>query len=210
MNRKMKACLELALVAILAFGVAGCALNCPPVEEGMAEGKAKKGDEGGAWAGSEDLEALKRRVAELERRADETHALAEQANMTAEKALKCCRKEYAVIMTEEIYFDFNKFNIREDAQPVLARVAEKLKSDPDLIAELHGHTDGVGGVDYNIVLGQKRADAGRMWLIEKHGINMGRLAIRTFGKEAPVASNDTDPGRQKNRRVTIDILGFAQ
>jgi outer membrane protein OmpA-like peptidoglycan-associated protein len=209
MNRMMKTCLGVALMAMLAFGLAGCALNCPPVEEGMSTDKDQTIAEGD-WAGSEDLEALKRRVAELERRADETHALAEQANMTAEKALKCCRKEYAVIMTEEIYFDFNKFNIREDAQPVLARVAEKLKSDPDLIAELHGHTDGVGGVDYNIVLGQKRADAGRMWLIEKNGINMGRLAIRTFGKEAPVATNDTDPGRQKNRRVTIDILGFAQ
>lgn len=209
MTRKLKTGLGLALVAVVAVGLTGCALNCPPTEESAPRGKDPKVATGD-WAGKEDLEALKRRVAELERRADETHALADRANMTAEKALKCCRKEYAVIMTEEIYFDFNKFNIRADAEPVLARVADKLKSDPDLIAELHGHTDGIGGVDYNIVLGQKRADAARMWLIERHGINMGRLAIRTFGKDAPVASNDDDGGRQKNRRVTIDVLGFAQ
>jgi len=118
-------------------------------------------------------------------------------------------KDYTVIMTEEIYFDFNKFDIKASEIPALDRVAEKLKSDPDLIAECKGHTDGIGGTDYNIVLGQKRADAARMYLIDKHGINMGRIAIRTFGEDAPIASNDEDGGRAKNRRVTIDVLGFA-
>ena len=129
--------------------------------------------------------------------------------MTAEKALKCCRKDYSVVMTEEIYFDFNKFNVKASETAALDRIAAKLKGDPDLICECKGHTDGVGNVDYNIVLGQKRADAARMYLIDKHNIAMGRVAIRTFGKDAPVASNDTEDGRAKNRRVTVDVLGFV-
>jgi outer membrane protein OmpA-like peptidoglycan-associated protein len=49
-----------------------------------------------------------------------------------------------------------------------------------------------------------------MYLIDKHNIAMGRIAIRTFGKDAPIASNDEEAGRAKNRRVTIDVLGFAE
>jgi outer membrane protein OmpA-like peptidoglycan-associated protein len=146
----------------------------------------------------------------LERKIGDVGKIADQANTTAEKALKCCRKDYTVLLTKEINFDFNKFDLRPDARAILDTVAMKLQSDPDLIAELGGNCDSVGTVDYNIVLGQKRADAARMYLVSQHRINFGRLAIRTFGKTAPIATNESDVGRASNRRVSIDILGYAQ
>jgi outer membrane protein OmpA-like peptidoglycan-associated protein len=146
----------------------------------------------------------------LERKIGDVGKIADQANTTAEKALKCCRKDYTVLLTKEINFDFNKFDLRPDARAILDTVAMKLQSDPDLIAELGGNCDSVGTVDYNIVLGQKRADAARMYLVSQHRINFGRLAIRTFGKTSPIATNESDVGRASNRRVSIDILGYAQ
>jgi len=199
----------LMLVSMVA--ISGCTFRDAPPWDGDDWGHdgGKKMMSDGDWADSDSLEALRRRVADLERRTTANEELAQQANMTAEKALKCCRKDYTVLMTEEIFFDFNKFDIRSEDYAALDRVAEKMKSDPDLIAECKGHTDGVGATDYNIVLGQKRADAARMYLVDKHNIALGRLSIRTFGKDAPIATNDSDEGRSKNRRVSIDVLGFA-
>lgn len=198
----------LALLMVMVAALSGCAFRSgegcggfPATEKPIVQ------NEDGA--GSQDLADLKKRVDDLEKKTQENAELAQKANDTAEKALKCCRKDYTVIMTEEIYFDFNKFDVKASEDAALDRVAEKLKSDPDLICECKGNTDGVGGTDYNIVLGQKRADAARMYLIDKKGIAMGRVAIRTYGKDAPIATNDTEAGRAKNRRVTIDVLGFA-
>jgi outer membrane protein OmpA-like peptidoglycan-associated protein len=208
-SKSISKILGMALLVLLVAVMSGCAFRdatCD-VEQGkpvITEGQDRP-------VGSQaDVSDLERRVSDLEKKTAENAALAEHAQQTADKALKCCRKDYTVVMTEEIYFDFNKFDIKASEIPALDRVAERLKADPDLICECKGNTDGVGGTDYNIVLGQKRADAARMYLIDKHNIAMGRIAIRTFGKDAPIASNDDESGRAKNRRVTIDVLGFAE
>ena len=156
------------------------------------------------------VDSLRQRMSDLERRLGEVAKTADDARTTAEKALKCCRKDYTVLETKDIYFDFNKYDLRPDARATLDTVAMKLASDPDYIAELGGFCDSVGTSDYNIVLGQKRADAARMYLVNEKKINLGRLAIRTFGKTSPIESNSTDKGRAMNRRVSIDILGYAQ
>ncbi|HUU45125.1 MAG TPA: OmpA family protein [Acidobacteriota bacterium] len=197
-----------ALVVILAPLFAGCAWRGP------ASDCDTSGEKQPVYVEPEvtqvEFDGLEGRVTDLERRMSANEELAQDAMMTADKALKCCRKDYTIVMTEEIYFDFNKFDVKAESSAALDRVADKLKSDPDLIAELAGHTDGKGTSDYNIVLGQKRADAARQYLISRHNIALGRLALRTFGEDAPIASNDSDEGRSKNRRVTIDVLGFSQ
>ena len=198
-------------VCISAF--AGCAFQAPgPVQCGISGGSPKAAmiETTRNPCQAPCVDSLRQRLADLERRIGDVAKTADQANNTAEKALKCCRKDYTVLLTKEINFDFNKFDLRPDARATLDTVAMKLQSDPDLIAEMGGYCDGVGSTDYNIVLGQKRADAARMYLVSQHKINLGRLAIRTFGKDAPIASNDSDTGRARNRRVSIDILGYAQ
>ena len=204
-------------LAICTAMLTGCAFQARnPVECGMSGGSTATYSRATTTVSGEDpcksacVDSLRRRLDDLERRMSDVAKTADEANATAQKALKCCRKEYEVIMTREIYFDFNKYDIRADARPILDTVAMKLASDPDYMAELGGNCDGVGTTDYNIVLGQKRADAARGYLVSNGHINLGRMQIRTFGKDAPVATNDTDAGRQKNRRVTINILSYAK
>lgn len=189
--------------------VSGCAWReGPPCDEVLITqtGGAKE-----VVTPGEDVSALQNRIDDLERRLAETRAIADSAMMTAQEALKCCRKEHQILFTENIYFDFNKSNIRADQSPVLDRVAERLKADPDLIAELSGFADAVGSDQYNMALGQKRADAAVNYLVSTHHINASRLATRTFGESAavhpPTASEQV---READRRVTIDILGYGQ
>jgi outer membrane protein OmpA-like peptidoglycan-associated protein len=79
---------------------------------------------------------------------------------------------------------------------------------PGLHLDVEGHTDSVGGDDYNMQLSQKRAQAVRDYLVQQ-GIPDNTIASRGLGKSAPVATNDTADGRQQNRRVELVLSGEA-
>ncbi len=161
------------------------------------------------WATKVSVDDLDKRVTGLEERVTVNEKLAADAMDTAEKALKCCRKEFVVILSEEVYFAFNSAELDAESRAKLDRVAEKLKMDPDYIIEIAGFTDAIGNSDYNIVLGQKRASAVRSYLADKHKIDYARIAIRSGGEDEPVATNDDDAGRAKNRRATVSVLGYS-
>jgi outer membrane protein OmpA-like peptidoglycan-associated protein len=99
-------------------------------------------------------------------------------------------------------FDFNKSTLLPASDPVLQKVADLLAKDPALKVEIQGHTDNVGGDAYNQTLSEARARAVMDWLI-KHGTKAGRLTAKGYGKTRPVADNNSDAGRAKNRRVEI-------
>jgi len=101
-----------------------------------------------------------------------------------------------------INFDFNKATLRPDAQPIIAQVLKLLQDNPDLNLSIDGHTDNVGTHDYNVKLSQMRAAAVVGSLVAAH-IAPGRLSSGGFGPDQPVADNDTEKGRAKNRRVEL-------
>jgi OOP family OmpA-OmpF porin len=105
-----------------------------------------------------------------------------------------------------ITFDFNKTTIRPDSDAALQRIVSLLRSDAPLRVEVQGHTDNVGGDDYNLKLSQGRADAVKGWLVA-HGIAADRIATRGYGRQQPIANNDSDEGRAKNRRVELARAG---
>jgi len=107
-----------------------------------------------------------------------------------------------------VLFDFNKSTIKPDSDPVLQRVADLLKKDATLKIEVQGHTDNVGNDAYNQKLSESRAKSVMAWLTA-HGIAADRLSFKGYGKTVPVASNDDDAGRAKNRRVEIAKPGCA-
>src|SRR5579864_9218003 len=74
--------------------------------------------------------------------------------------------------------------------------------------EIEGHTDSIGGDDYNMTLSQHRAEAVRDYLVQQ-GIPNGTIVARGLGKAGPVATNDTPEGRQQNRRVELVLSGEA-
>lgn len=101
-----------------------------------------------------------------------------------------------------VNFDFNKATLKPDAAPVVAQVVKLLKDNPGLKLEIGGHTDNIGGRDYNVKLSEQRA-AAIVAAIVAQGIAADRLRAAGYGPDKPVADNDKDEGRAKNRRVEL-------
>jgi len=102
-----------------------------------------------------------------------------------------------------ILFDTGKSSIKPESAQAVGEIAKMLKADASLKIHVVGHTDNVGGVDGNIKLSQDRAEAVLQALVRDHAIAAARLSAYGCGQFAPVASNDTEEGRAKNRRVEL-------
>jgi outer membrane protein OmpA-like peptidoglycan-associated protein len=109
------------------------------------------------------------------------------------------------ITLNNIFFDFDKATLRPESYPELNRLLELLNDNATMRIRIEGHTDNVGSDAYNQGLSQRRANAvGRFLTV--NGIASDRLQIVGMGETEPVATNETDEGRQKNRRVQFEIL----
>jgi OOP family OmpA-OmpF porin len=106
------------------------------------------------------------------------------------------------IVLRGVEFAFDKAELTGSSSVILDVAVDQLKRCPNIPMEIDGHTDSVGAEDYNQGLGQRRAEAVKGYLVSK-GISSGRLTARSFGETRPVASNDTEEGRQTNRRVEL-------
>jgi OOP family OmpA-OmpF porin len=102
-----------------------------------------------------------------------------------------------------IFFDTGKAVLKPESDAAIAEVAKLLKADATLKVYVVGHTDSVAALDLNMKLSQARADAVVQALVSKHAIAATRLAGKGVGPLAPVASNDAEDGRAKNRRVEL-------
>lgn len=106
-----------------------------------------------------------------------------------------------VTITLNVQFDTNKAVVKEKYNDEIKRVADFMNEFPDTTAEIGGHTDSVGSAEYNQKLSEKRANSVRQYLIDKFGIDGSRLTAVGYGEDRPVADNNTEEGKQKNRRV---------
>ncbi|MHC1743644.1 MAG: OmpA family protein [Syntrophobacteraceae bacterium] len=102
-----------------------------------------------------------------------------------------------------IYFDTGKSTVKPESAQAIEEIAKLLKTDPGLKIFLVGHTDNQGGIESNIKLSQDRGEAVLQALVRDHGIAAARLRSFGCGLFSPVASNDTEDGRAKNRRVEL-------
>jgi len=102
-----------------------------------------------------------------------------------------------------IYFDTAKSTIKPESAQAIGEIAKLLKADPGLKIFVVGHTDNEGSIESNIKLSQDRGEAVLQALVRDHGIAATRLKSFGCGLYSPVASNDTEEGRAKNRRVEL-------
>ena len=102
-----------------------------------------------------------------------------------------------------IYFDTGKAVLKPESDAALGEIGKLLKADPELKVFVVGHTDNVASLDSNLKLSQARAAAVVQALVTRHGIAASRLDGQGAGPLAPVASNGSDEGRAKNRRVEL-------
>jgi len=116
-----------------------------------------------------------------------------------------------IFVLENIYYDFNKYDIRPDAARELDKLVQLLTDNPEIKIELSSHTDSVDTEEYNLWLSQKRAESAVNYLV-KRGIANDRLVAKGYGESKPIARNtnpdgsDNPAGRQKNRRTEFKIL----
>jgi peptidoglycan-associated lipoprotein len=113
------------------------------------------------------------------------------------------------IVLENIYYDFDKWDIRDDAKPTLDSLARILQQNPNISIELASHTDCRGNDQYNMTLSQRRAESAVQYLSNK-GINPGRMTAKGYGESMPVAVCEcvqcTEEQHQRNRRTTFKII----
>ena len=107
------------------------------------------------------------------------------------------------IAVDGILFETGKSDLKPESSAAIAEVAKLLKGDATLKVFVVGHTDNVGGLDGNVKLSQDRAASVVNALVKTHGIDATRLKPFGAGPYSPVASNDSDDGRAKNRRVEL-------
>ena len=128
-------------------------------------------------------------------------------------SLKQLKAQFATISREargtirslsELQFEFDKAVLRREAEINLAKVAVILAQYPEMRIQVEGHTDNIGKEDYNQKLSERRAAAVHDFLVEQN-ISASRMSTAGFGMTQPVASNATEEGRQKNRRVDLVI-----
>ena len=102
-----------------------------------------------------------------------------------------------------IYFDFDSDQLRPESSAVLNEIAQVLINNPDWKLNVEGHTDNIGGDQFNMDLSLRRAQAVKQALVERYDIAPDRLSTEGFGATVPVTSNDTMEGRARNRRVEL-------
>jgi outer membrane protein OmpA-like peptidoglycan-associated protein len=152
---------------------------------------------------------------EAQARAQETQEAQKRAEAASDRArelekqfaeLKAKQTERGFELTlSDVLFDFDKASLKPGSSRSLASVARFLTENPNRMITIEGYTDNRGSDAYNRDLSQKRADAVRDFLVQ-NGISADRISARGLGEDYPVASNDTEAGRQQNRRVQIIIM----
>ena len=112
-----------------------------------------------------------------------------------------------ILSDDKIRFGFDKTELTPEGVAALAEFAAELKSrNENVFIEIQGHTDATGSEDYNLKLGEKRAENVRRHLSREHGIALHRMSVISYGESAPVADNSTREGRSLNRRVGLVVL----
>lgn len=111
----------------------------------------------------------------------------------------------ATITLNNVFFDFDKSLLKSESGPELDRMVDLLQKESSMQIEISGHTDSMGADRYNMALSERRAKTVVAYLIRR-GIPKKRLKVQFFGEKKPVDTNDTEEGREKNRRVEFKIL----
>jgi peptidoglycan-associated lipoprotein len=218
-------------VAAVAIGTTGCASR-KYVRTSVGEVSDKVDSLGRSVEQTQErIKANEGKIAEVDSKATAAGNAAQQANAAASNAansasaannaanavgnkLEVFDKSMRRLVLEVVInessgnFQFGKTDLPEEAKSQIDQLISKLTQDPkNVYIEIEGHTDNVGGADFNEKLGLERADAVKRYLYEKHQIPLHKMNVISYGLTKPVADNKTKEGRAQNRRVVIRVLG---
>ena len=109
------------------------------------------------------------------------------------------------IVLNNIFFEFDKADLKPESEIELQKILDFLTMNPMINIRINGHTDNIGSDTYNAGLSERRSKAVVEWLVD-HGVDKSRLLFKGYGSTLPVASNDTEEGRAKNRRTELQVI----
>lgn len=112
--------------------------------------------------------------------------------------------EITLVMPESVVFGFDKTDIKEEFKPALNLLADALKSNPEITANIAGYTDSTGNEEYNQKLSLVRAEKAKEYIVSE-GVESERISTSGYGESDPVASNADTEGRSRNRRIEVTL-----
>jgi peptidoglycan-associated lipoprotein len=180
---------QVTILALLGLTLVGCKRRTP------AEGPAPM-----PVAGMDDDAAARERA-----RADSI-AAAEAERLRARRATAAEAARVREMLTDMIHFDYDSYQLSEESQDRLRAKASILRANPDVRLRIEGHCDERGSTEYNLALGQRRAEAVRTFL-NGFGINAERLPTISYGKERPLVDGSGDSVWALNRRAEFVVTG---
>ena len=185
-------------LAVVASAAALCLVACAKKQQPQTEPEAAPAPAAVAPAAELNADSLAAEQARLEAE----RLAAERARLEAERA----RLEALInqIMSEDVYFDFDRSELTEKAKELLAQVGELLIKEERFTITIEGHTDARGTEDYNFTLGAKRAMKVKEFLAA-YGIDSKRMESVSYGKEAPKVEGATEEAYSQNRRANFRV-----
>lgn len=177
---------EKTLVAALLFGTAVVLSGCPKKVDTAGESAGLSEEQVGGPSG--DAPGASPRIEEMPM-TNQPQAVAPGAGSAQ-----------GVAELNDIYFDFDQYTIRDDQKAALDSAARYLADHSDLRIKIEGHCDERGTNDYNLALGERRAQAVKRYLVAA-GVDAGRLSTISFGEEQPACGDKTEDCYAKNRRA---------
>ena len=157
-----------------------------------------------------DQDSLERARADSIRRAREAAEAAarERAEREAEAARMAAIAEARETLEAMVFFDYDESEIRPDAAQVLREKAEVLRASPQVQLQIEGHADERGSTEYNLALGNRRAEAVRQFLVG-FGLSEARFEIVSYGEEQPLVNASNESAWARNRRAEFNITAGA-
>jgi len=126
-----------------------------------------------------------------------------------EQALPGSEQDFVINVGDRVYFDFDRYDVRADAQPILAAQAVWLKRYPGVTVRIEGNCDERGTREYNLALGARRANSVRDFLVSQ-GVDGGRITTISYGKEKPIDLGAGDEADQHNRNSHTALVSGAR
>lgn len=206
-----------AIIILVAFTLSGCATGTKQKKGtvigaaigtvvGAGVGYAVGGKKGAAIGAGSGLLVGGLAGSQIGKYMDKQEEELRQAFASAEAAsIQREQDVLAVTFKADVMFDFDSAVIKTGAYDEIDRTAQVLNKYPQTKIRIEGHTDSTGSEDYNLNLSEKRAQAFKNALIARN-VDPARLQTVGFGEAKPVAGNDTETGRQMNRRIRVVII----
>ncbi len=191
----MKKLLLISLASFAALSMVACSKKKPPVNPVVKEEPAAvQPVQDSADLGKAKADSIERARLESER--------LEAERLEAERAR--VEKLINQLMSDDVYFDFDRSELTEKAKEVLTQVGDILLKEPRFVIVVEGHTDARGTEDYNMTLGSKRAMKVKEFL-SAYGVGGDRMETVSFGKEKPKVAGESEEAYAQNRRANFKV-----